>query len=349
MTPSLPQWTKSDPGLIRIALTDRQWNRQQVCFDVPSPHVEINGGDGFETRHLFSAKLAKNCLNAGLWEVLLFTQEEGEKKLYYQGWFTFPLGHYRDLFERNTGLLYWQHWYYLEHWFDPAGTLVPLDTLRTVKRERDVPATWDPNEPIVVAGEQLRKRRTVLADNLRTWEDFYEGHKVQFATFVPPGRYSVDQPWKNEYGRLHHFDRATLRAIESPAAPGTLHELELTFTARGGETARFFVSGFDLNALPQLAVENYAQGLYMQMGIGVPPFFQTYEELQGHPPDRSPYFSVLLDADGGWIDHHKTAIDGPVLHRDLRDPDLLHVYLLSYERHSLIGHFVVSTKSPESR
>ena len=47
---------------------------------------------------------------------------------------------------------------------------------------------------------------------------------------------------------------------------------------------------------------------------------------------------------GRWIDHHRFAIDGPVLHRDARNPDLLHVYLLSYERHTLINHIVVSTR-----
>ena len=45
-----------------------------------------------------------------------------------------------------------------------------------------------------------------------------------------------------------------------------------------------------------------------------------------------------------WIDHHRFAIDGPVLHRDARNPDLLHVYLLSYERHTLINHIVVSMR-----
>ena len=30
LTPSLPAWAKEDAGLTRIALTDRQWNRQQV-------------------------------------------------------------------------------------------------------------------------------------------------------------------------------------------------------------------------------------------------------------------------------------------------------------------------------
>jgi hypothetical protein len=33
-----------------------------------------------------------------------------------------------------------------------------------------------------------------------------------------------------------------------------------------------------------------------------------------------------------------------VMQRDARKPDLLHVYLLSYERHTLIAHFLVSTE-----
>src|SRR5262249_24822729 len=72
MTPGLPEWAKADAGLTRIALTERQWNRQQVRFDRGSPHVEISGGDGFEVKNWYTAELAKNCLNAGLWEVLLF-------------------------------------------------------------------------------------------------------------------------------------------------------------------------------------------------------------------------------------------------------------------------------------
>jgi len=75
----------------------------------------------------------------------------------------------------------------------------------------------------------------------------------------------------------------------------------------------------------------------------VPPFFQSYEELEKNPPHQSPYISVLLDAEGRWIDHHSFAIDGPVLHRDEKDPNRLHAYLLSYERHSLIAHFVIPT------
>lgn len=80
MTPELPCHVRGDKGLERITLVDREWNRQQVHFGVPGPHVEVTGGDGFERCRLTGASLAKNCLNAGLWEVMLSVDECGEKK-----------------------------------------------------------------------------------------------------------------------------------------------------------------------------------------------------------------------------------------------------------------------------
>ena len=343
MTPGEPEWTKGDRGLERIALTDRQWNRQQVRFPADSPHLEVKGGDGFEKANLVSAELAKNCLNAGLWEVLLFSSENGSKKLYYQSWFAFPLGHYKHIFEHNTGVSYWNHWYKLEHWSDPVGTPVRLDKLRSVTREFTAEASFDAQERIFASGEQTYKRRTLYAENIVTWGYFYSGSKVRFATFIPPGRYSVKHPWKNEYHRFATLDEAIFRDIVSPSAAKPLQELELVFTGKDGEKCRFFVSGFDSSALPELPVEKYPDGMYMPMGIGVPPFYQSYEKLEKNPPEQSPYFSVLLDSKDRWLNHHDIGVDGPVLHRDAKDPSLLHLYLLSYERQSLIGHWIIKT------
>jgi len=350
MTPSLPSWTKDDAGLRRIALTDRQWNRQQVAFGSPADgRVEISGGNGTEVANLYSAELAKNCLNAGLWEVLLSFKEDGQKKMYYQGWFTFPLGYYKDVFESNTGLSYASHWYYLEHWFDPAGTPLALGKLRDVIHESKASTAFDADEPLLIAGEQVRKRRTTMAANVVTWGDFYRPNDIYYATFVPPGRYSDTTPWSNEYPRIANFEGAVLRKVNSPASDETVDELELTFANRANSAKlRFLASGFEIDKLPQLPVAAYPKGLYMPMGIGVPPFYQDYVLLQQHPPDQSPYFSVLLDEQDRWIDHHHFAIDGPVMHRDSDDPGKLHIYLLSYERHSLIGHWIVSLPNSES-
>lgn len=352
MTPSLPEWTKADPGAARIALTDRQWNRQQVSFDLRSPHLEVRGGDGWEKEHLYKAELAKNCLNAGLWELLLFTEEEGRKALYYQGWFTFPMGHYKAVFEHETGLSYWNHWWKLEHWDDPEadGVKIDLGRLRAVLAERNAPTKYDPNERIVAAGEQVRKVRTTIAENLRRWGDFTDadGRAIRFATFRPPGYYDVDKPWSNEYRRFARFRKAVLRDVRTPAGPERLQEIELIFEdPKSGDPSRFIVGGIDLDALPRLSVSDYPKGLYMPMGIGVPPFFQDYERLQANPPRKSPYYSVLLDPSGLWLDHHRIAVDGPVMHRDADNPGLVHLYLLSYERHTLIAHFLLATDRSE--
>ena len=347
MTPGVPSWCLGDEGLTRIALTDREWNRQQVQFPGPAaadagtdePVVRIDGGDGWEASECTVASLAKNCLNGGLWELLLFHHDaDGRKQMFYQGWFTFPMGHYARLVEQNTGLDYRDHWYKLEHWDDPAGTVVMLDGLRTVLSESPAAIGFVPDEPLVAHGEQVRKRRTLLADNVTAWGDFPERPDVRFATFIPPGTYDVGTPWANEYWRLATLEGGTLRRVET-AARTAADELELTFIGSDGSTNRFLVGGVDFASLPQLPRRDYPKGLYMPMGIGVPPFYQDYADLLQRDPMDSPYYSVLLDESERWIDHHAAAIDGPVMHRDADDPDLVHLYLLSYERHTLVGHF----------
>ena len=230
----------------------------------------------------------------------------------------------------------------LEHWFDPAGTVVDLESLRTVVQQVPVDVMWDPQESILVAGEQQRKKRTVLGRNLRQWRDFDTATDLCFASFIAPGRYSVATPWHHEYERIAHLESATLSTVMPAGQCDKVEELELKFRGRDAEICRFVVSGFRWDQLDQLPDEKYPEGMYMPMGIGVPPFFQSYDSLRAHRPDTSPWFSVLLDEQNRWIDHHRAAIDGPVLHRDAVDPDRLHIHLLSYERHSLIRHFVVT-------
>ncbi|QGJ71628.1 Hypothetical protein PBC10988_33350 [Planctomycetales bacterium 10988] len=340
MTPSVPEWTKGDEGLIRVALTDREWNRQQVRFPLPSEHVEVLGGDGLERKSLTEVALAKNCLNAGLWEVLLFhPNEQGEKALLYQGWFTFPMGHYKRLMERNTQISYWKHWYKLEHWSDPAGTVINLEPLREVISEANLEVQHNPQAAVLSQGEQRRKLKNIFGQKCETWQSLQSAEDITFASFHPPGYYEKSVPWGNEYWRIAQLQETILREVITPASDEVLHEVELVYTdASGNETCRFLVGGVDLDSLPQLSTDEYPHGLYMPMGIGVPPFYQTYEDLQKNLPHESPFYSFLLDQEDRWIDHHTVAIDGPVLHQDLRDPNVVHLYLLSYERHCLVTH-----------
>src|SRR5439155_5493119 len=109
----------------------------------------------------------------------------------------------------------------------------PLDRLRSVLSERRAGVDFDPTESVIAAGEQVRKRRTLLATNVVQWQDFFDGRQVAFASFVPPGRYAVSQPRSNQYCRMDEFDHAIWREIRSPASgEAPLAELELVFKSR---------------------------------------------------------------------------------------------------------------------
>ncbi|MSR14377.1 MAG: hypothetical protein EXR86_07400 [Gammaproteobacteria bacterium] len=141
---------------------------QQVSFTPDSPHLEVSGGDDIERTNLFTAELAKNCLNAGLWEIQLTMQEGGHKALYTQAWFTFPLGHYRKLVEMNSGITYSRFWRHLEHWVNPEGVGLDLTQLRTVVSEQDAKASSLKDERVFADGEQNAKGSST-SSTLNEW------------------------------------------------------------------------------------------------------------------------------------------------------------------------------------
>ncbi|MGB3532553.1 MAG: hypothetical protein WBA13_03440 [Microcoleaceae cyanobacterium] len=345
--PKVPEVAKNDNNLELISLVSREWNRQQVSFPSDSEHLEITGGDGFEKENLYSVELARNCLNSGLWEVFLNVEEQGNKAQYYHGWFDFPLGQYKKVFENINSISYWKHWLRLEKWQNPAGKTLDLELLRTVITEVEVEADFPEDERIIIAGEQTRKIRNIIAKNLITWKDFYQkNNQVRFATFRKPGFYDPKTPWGNQYWRIGQFEKAILRDIQSQTNNQELQEIELVFSdTRNGDTNKIIVGGIDLQAIPQLPTTEYNKGLYRPIGISLTPFSQSYEELKENPPENLTYYSAILDAENRWIDNHSFGVDGVVMHRDAQNPNLLHAYLLSYERHTLISHYLIDLEN----
>ncbi len=343
MTPSVPEWVKGNSTLERITLASRQFARQQVRFGgSTSPYLEVTGGDGFEKQLLYSAELVKNSLRAGLWEIMLYTHERGEKTLYYQGWFNFPLGHYKRLFEQNTGLSYWKHFYYLEHESAAEGQVVKLDDLRKVSREAEARCVHDPAERVFAAGEQARRRRLTIGENLLFWKDYTDGRDVRFASFVAPGRYRADRLQGHKLHRIDRFEKAITRQIVSCADKEPRSEIEINLaSSRTGKKCRLVISGFQWERLPAVPIEEYPRGRYMPMGIAVPPIFQDYPELAQGPPQRSPYFAMFLDDENCFLDPRSMGVEGPIVHRDIQHPNWVHVYLMSYERHALVGHWII--------
>ncbi|BAY22593.1 hypothetical protein NIES2100_23560 [Calothrix sp. NIES-2100] len=342
--PKVPESVKKDKNLEFIALIEREWNRQQVSFPANSENIEISGGDGFEKQNISEIALSNNCLNAGYWEIALFTKEDNNKTLYYQGWFTFPLGHYKNLFENNNKISYWDYWWPLEHWQEPSNAVIKINLLRNVIDEQAANVTFPLDERIIASGEQSRKIRTTLTKNLITWRDFYSNQKVvKFAAFIPPGFYQPEQTWNTQYWRIGKFEKAILRNVKPVNNQANLQEIELLFTdTKTGEKNKLIISGFKFQELPRLPISDYAKGLSMPLGIGVPPFLQSYAELNKQHPDESNYFSFLLDSQNRWINHHQLGVDGAIMHLDQDNRNLLHLYLLSYERNTLIAHFLVN-------
>lgn len=341
---AVPPWVKADANLTKLGLIDREWNRQQISFRRDSFQVH-SGGDGFEARALSRVDLARNCLNAGLWELLLFTVEEGEERVLEHTWFTFPLGLYKQLFERVNGLSYWDYWWSLEHWNDPSGTPVPLDRLRSVVRERPLQVRPAWQEPPMARGEQRLKRKNILAPPIYTYQDWYT-QPIQFASFIPPGRYSLAHPRDTQLHYLAEFTGATLRQVRLLEGDQSRSEIELTFRDnRTREPTRLIFGGLDLRNLPALPPTQYERGWQVPLGIGNPSFFESYRDVLADPPRQRTFYGFHLDAQNRWIDHHAVGVDGPLLHRDAENPSLIHVYILSYERHALLNHFVITCPS----
>lgn len=339
---AVPSWITNDPDLTKVGLIDREWNRQQVRFSRISPHVRVReGGDGFEQRALSRVDLAPNCLNAGLWELLLFTSEDGEARVYEHLWFTFPLGLYKTLFERVNGVSYWSYWWSLEHWVDPSGTPIRLDRIRTVEQEWVLPATarWD--EPVAATGEQALKKRNILTPVAAHYRDWYT-QPVRFASFIPPGRYSIRHPRETQLHYLAELTSAALRRVKSPAGPQPLVEIELAFRShQSGEATRLIVGGLDLAVIPIASGKEYDHGWQVPLGIGNPSFFESYDHVVADPPTQRTFYGFLVDSQNRWLDHHAIGVDGPLLHWDADNPSILHLYLLSYERHALLNHLVL--------
>ncbi len=340
---AVPPWARQDPSLTKIGLIDREWNRQQVSFPRSSSHVVVHeGGDGFEHRALSRVDLARNCLNAGLWELILFAVEEGEERVYDHLWFTFPLGLYKNLFERVNDLSYWDYWWSLEHWVDPSGTSIPVNLIRTVEEEWVVPAEARWTEAPSPRGEQALKRKNILGGLVPTYRDWYQ-QSVRFASFIPPGRYSSAHPRDTQLNYLAEFTGATLRRVRLPEHPSVLYEVELAFRdSRTGQPTRLLFGGLDLATLPVASPARYNEGWQAPMGLGNPSFFESYETLQAHPPGQRSFYGLHLDGQNRWLDHHAIGVDGPLLHWDDTESSTLHLYLISYERHALLNHFVLT-------
>ncbi len=341
--PQVPEFAQDDPALTRWFLTEREFNRQRVIFAAGSEHIDIPGGFAGYSPDQLSIGLTNNCLGAGYWELAIYAETPTGRETVYQGYFDFSRGAYADMVSELNPTSYWKQARTMEAW--PGfgflkGTQFNLSDFRNVINETEVPATDFADEEIMAFGEQDKKSNLIVGEIAGpTWADL-RASDLQFQSFVPPGIYEESKLWGSDYSQIETLDTVIGREIESPLTTEPLKEVEMVFDGSEG-TRKLILTGLDMEAIPQLAAENYSDGIYMPLGFGTP-FTQDYEDLKRINPAEHPFMTMVLDGDNRVVDYRiDIGLNGIVLHRDETNPDILHIYPMSYERITLVGHYTV--------
>lgn len=331
--PALPNWIKRDPYLTEIGYQNQEFNRQQVSF---YPKQISTSGVSMEISRV---DVARNCLNSYLWEVFLFSPEDSVDRLLYHGWLEFPRALYQDMFEHRNGTDFARYAHCLEDWTDLEGGTANLDVLREVDYEVSVPLTNHNRGSFRVKGERNKKKDNVIFPaGERKIENFLVD-SVKFATFSPPGVYDRSNPKIVDLSKFYKPVSAHYREVRVGESEESLAEIEIAFLSRdGGSYTYLIVGGLDMREIPHLDPADSHLGFQMPMGIANHSFYESHLEAIRRPSKHNPFYALLLDENGQWLDSHKAGVDGPLLHFEAKRRNHLHLWLLSFERHALVGH-----------
>lgn len=338
--PTTPEWIREDEYLNKVCIINQEWNRQQVRFD---SGFELRG-NGTEKDHTVRVDLARNCLNSYLWEVITYTEEDGQQKSMYHGWFDFPHETYHAYFKERTGMDFETYSEHLKDWKDPESETVNFDLLRTVDNEIDISWQSHNNEYYPLVGARKTKYKNIIHPvNPTKIQDFLTDES-EFSTFYPPGCYSRAFPRPTMLGRMavvNDIQVSHMTSKNPSGDKGLEFEIEFSRADDPSITTRMIVGGIDPNKIPDRPLNETHKGYKMPMGIGNHSFYETYEEMKNNPTKNNPFYAILLDENDKFIDSHLFGIDGPLFHWDENDEDLLHYWILSFERHALVGHYTI--------
>ncbi|MCY7408768.1 MAG: hypothetical protein LH473_00715 [Chitinophagales bacterium] len=341
MMPTVPDFVKGNKDLTKICLLNQEWNRMQV--KIPKEYYTLSGS-GNEKTIVSRVDLANNCLAKGLWECILFTKEADKEVLYFQSWFNFPDDLYNTLFEKRNGFSIAPYDDMLKN-YDHSYVGLPIDLkkLRTISPGKEVKFVSKNDQLYPLAGERQTKAKNIIAPvTVASINDFLND-QTRYATFAPPGMYSRTQPRVTQLSRLQKLEKVTISRTTSKNTALTVGmEFHLSFSSNDGSTkTELVIGGVQKDRIPVLNEGTIAKGFQMPMGISNHTFYSSYSELLKFSSKQDPYFAFLLDNNGKWIDSHDVGIDGPLFWIDDQDPTKLHLMILSFERHSFVGHYII--------
>jgi hypothetical protein len=323
--PRIPLLAKADPGLTRIALIQRELNRNQTRYPVPGRPETV--------------WVANNCLKSGLWEIGLDRKDDKGTLTYYHGWLSFPKGEYARLFETLNGVPYASVAADLDNYPKLDGISVPLAKVRSVTRDLPLPVVdAHPGEPVDRFGEQERKTKLVLSPAPKTYADWTAADRQPLitASFSEPGLYNSKSPVRFDLAWLGQLAEARWQWIRTSGSPDEIPEIELRY----GNGYRLVLADARLAGLPARGAKptDETDLLHLTFGIGTPEIYANVDERLREMEAQRPAYLFLLDTKGDLVDNHHAGIDRVYLWREAGSPDRLHLYLVSYERIALVGH-----------
>ena len=323
LVPRVPRLARGDEALTRLALIQREFNRNEV-------HNPLPDGTDFS--------IANNCLERGLWEVKLARQEAGKTVTFFHAWFTFPKEEYARLFRGANEMDYEPFDKLLASYPGVGGFALPLDALRKVKSEKDL-AVPDVHaaDPLERLTEQKNKTK-LLKTEVATYGDFTRPDRqpITTAKFNVPGVYDLADAMRFDLTWLARPGRVVWREVASPGVPGTFPEVEVGFE----NGYRILIADSKLAALPARSEVPATESdvLKLVCGIGTPIIHATAAERAAEISEDRPRYLMILDARGNHIDNHLTGVDGVYAWRDAGNPGRLHLWLVGYERIALVAH-----------
>lgn len=341
--PSIPKWLRNDEFMSVLGYTNSEWNRQQIRYMRSDGYFSIHG-DGFENKNVKRIDIARNCLRTGLWEVSIYAEEEGKVKPSYHGWFFFPSDLFAELFEEVNEVPVEKYIHCMANWVDPKNDMVKVDMLRKVDETISIKYENLNHQYYPLTGARKSKFKNIIyPHNPKKIQDFLSDSTV-YSTFTPPGIYSTADPRKTELSKLAVLDTIHLRRVSQPSKPSTdtLSELELVFyNPDKTEKTHVYFGGIDLSKVPELALIDNNKGYKMPFGFGNHAFYETYQKAMENPVISSTYYGVIVDDNMRFLDSHSIGVDGPILFWDKEKEGVLHIMILSFERHSFVGHFTL--------
>lgn len=339
LIPTIPINVKDDEYLSYISCINQEWNRNQLQFNPENFKTTIPNIDRVD--------IARNCLNAYLWEVIIYIIENGKSVPYAHGWFDFPHDLYAKLFERKNKIPFSKYKDAMENWVAPENKVVKLELLRKKLDSVEVSYTDKSDEMYPLDGARKKKFKEIIyPDTFTTMRDL-QTDSAQFATFSKPGYYNKEEPRKTQLGRIYNLKNVQVNKVKhfSNKIKDTLREVQLDFTHKtNGKQTTLLIGGLDFKRFPVLPPSEANKGWKSSMGIGNHTFYELYKDHLHSKSEQSPYYALLLDGEGKWLDSHEIGIDGPIFHFEDEERKILHLWLLSFERHALVGHYVIELK-----